>query len=206
MIYNTTSPQISPESRKAIPVCVVMDYRVSASPWSSGQWEAGAVLVGEHLDSMKHSGNSDNSAGASANGSSNSNADYHSVSGDDSRALRNDSPQSQYLCAGLSISLYTDDADSYYHNLMSETPKVFVICHSETTENTAEINDGPIPPFLVTLSYDEAASYMEVDEQVFSVSMPPELYLLLEQFVLENYIPTQRKKRRRKNWSEAGSE
>jgi hypothetical protein len=57
-------------------------------------------------------------------------------------------------------------------------------------------------PFQVTLSYDEAASYMEVDEPVFSLPMPPEVYRWLEGYVLEHYVPERKKKRKRDDWKQ----
>ncbi len=100
----------------------------------------------------------------------------------------------QYLWTGLSVKLHGDDAESYYFNIVSDTPKVFVICSRKEGE--------PLQPFIVTLSYDEAASYMEGDEAVESVAMPAELYRWVEQYVLEHYVPEKRKKRKRDNWKE----
>lgn len=98
------------------------------------------------------------------------------------------------LYAGLSMHLYRDDAESYYFNLVSDEPRVFVICTREDA--------GPLRPFIVTLSYGEATSYMETDEIVESVSMPPELYRWAERFVLEHYVPEKHRKRKRDDWKE----
>ena len=99
-----------------------------------------------------------------------------------------------FLHGGLRMQLYKDDAESYYFNLISDTPRVFVICTQE--------DSGPLQPFIATLSYGEATSYMEGDEIVESVAMPPELYRWAERFVLEHYVPEKRKKRKRENWKE----
>ena len=100
----------------------------------------------------------------------------------------------QYLYTGLDLRLFRDDAESYYYNLVSDNPSVFVICNQETGE--------PLQPFIATLSYGEATSYMETDEIVETVAMPPELYRWTERFVLEHYVPEKRKKRKRDNWKE----
>jgi hypothetical protein len=102
----------------------------------------------------------------------------------------------QYLWSGLSIELHRDDAESYYYNLMSDNPSAFVICSEEPGE--------PLQPSIVTLSYGEATSYMETDARVERVEMPAELYRYLEQYVLANYVPEKKKKRKRENWKEAG--
>ena len=112
------------------------------------------------------------------------------------QAVRSDSENTQYLWSGFTVELFKDDAESYYYNLMSDNPQAFVICRNEE-----EVNDQ-IQPFLVTLSSDEANSYMEVDELVYSVKMPAELYRWVEQFVLEYYIPVKKKKRKRINWKD----
>lgn len=79
---------------------------------------------------------------------------------------------------------------------MSDHPSVFIICNEEQGE--------PLQPFIVTLSYGEAISYMETDVRVERVKMPAELYRSLEQYVLANYVPEKRKKRKREDWKEAG--
>jgi hypothetical protein len=96
----------------------------------------------------------------------------------------------------LRLQLHRDDADSYYFNLVSDRPSVFVICSQEAGE--------PPRPFIATLSYGEATSYMETDELVESVAMPAELYRWAERFVLEHYVPEKRRKRKRDNWKAAG--
>ena len=110
------------------------------------------------------------------------------------RQLHADTRDRQRLHAGLNLRLYKDDAESYYYNLVSDNPAVFVICSQEAGE--------PLQPFIVTLSYGEATSYMETDEIVETVAMPPELYRWAERFVLEHYVPEKRKKRKRENWKE----
>ncbi len=99
----------------------------------------------------------------------------------------------EYLWGGLSIRLHKDEAESYYFNLMAGNPRVFVI----TT--TGEV--GIPEPFLVSASFDEAHAYLEAEAEVEAVSMPPEIYRWVEQFVLEHYVPERRIKRKRRNWS-----
>lgn len=101
----------------------------------------------------------------------------------------------QYLWSGFSVELHKDDAESYYYNLMSDNPGAFVICNEEQGE--------PLQPEFVTLSYGEATSYMETDARVERVAMPAELYRRLEQYVLANYVPEKKKKRKRDNWKKA---
>jgi hypothetical protein len=136
--------------------------------WQEGYWQVTGVVAGER------SGND----------------------ADSGRQLHAATQGQQYLWTGLNVKLFRDDAESYYYNLVSDTPRVFIIC--------SQVAGEPPQPVIATLSYGEATSYMETDELVESVDMPPELYRWAEQFVLEHYVPVKRKKRKRDNWKEAG--
>jgi hypothetical protein len=105
--------------------------------------------------------------------------------------------QEQYLWPDLVLNLYKDGAESYWYNLMGETPSVFVVCRA-----AEESSEGRITPYLVTANCDEASAHGEVDDLVFSAPLPPEVYRKIEAFVLENYTPREKKKRKRKNWLE----
>ncbi|WP_455222156.1 DUF3305 domain-containing protein [Kaarinaea lacus] len=162
-----------PQDIRQFPVSVLMHFKVTQNNfWSSGQWEANGLIVGEIGEKI-----------------TGSNKQLKQV-------LQSDAANSQYLWSGFTVELHKDECESYYHNLMSDTPKAFIVCRSDEEDN------NQCQPFLVTLSYDEAASYMEVDELVYSVAMPPELYRCVEQFVLEHYVPEKKRKRRRDNWKE----
>lgn len=108
------------------------------------------------------------------------------------RPIHADDDSQQYLWSGLKIELHQDDTESYYANLMSDTPGVFVICDGG--------QEDELKPASVTLSYGEATSYMETDLRVERVAMPAEIYRWLEQYVLANYVPEKRKKRKRDDW------
>lgn len=94
----------------------------------------------------------------------------------------------------LEISLHRDEVESYYMNISTDTPRVFVILH-ENEEN------GQTEPMLVTVSADLAASYESVDHAIEVVSMDPRFYPDVEAFVLTHHIPEKIVKRKRKDWS-----
>jgi hypothetical protein len=98
----------------------------------------------------------------------------------------------QVIYKNLKLRLFLDECESYYHNLMSPKPGCFVMAREDD-------NGRPVP-FLVSLSFDEAHAYQEGDDLVYSVPIPAELYRWLEAYVIEHYVPIQRKKRKRKNW------
>lgn len=101
-----------------------------------------------------------------------------------------------HVHSGFNIRLYVDECDSYYRNLMSPTPHCFVVVRQD------DDNDDEPEPFIVSLSFDEAHAYLEGDDTVFAVDIPPELYRWTEAFVLAHYCPQERKKRKRKDWWE----
>jgi hypothetical protein len=111
--------------------------------------------------------------------------------------IRSDSGGRQLLYPGFRLRLHKDETESYYMNLTGDHPSIFVVC--------SEDEDERLQPSLVTLSYDEVSSYMEVEDAVFSVPMPPELYRWIEAFVLQNYVPERRKKRKLDRWKEQTS-
>ena len=99
------------------------------------------------------------------------------------------------LHSGFNISLHVDECESYYHNLKSPEPGCYVIARND---------DEDIPvPYLVTLSFDEANAYLECEDIVFPVAMPPEIYRWMEGFVLQHYVPEKRVKRKRNNWKKS---
>ncbi|MEA1888148.1 MAG: DUF3305 domain-containing protein [Pseudomonadota bacterium] len=104
----------------------------------------------------------------------------------------------QLMYSGFALTLYKDECESYYHNLKAPSPGCYVIAR-----NNGE--DVPIP-YLVSLSFDEANAYLECEDTVFTTTLAPELYRWVEQFVLVNYVPKKRIRRKRKNWKNAGRE
>ena len=107
--------------------------------------------------------------------------------------IHEDDRHAQFLWSGFTLELYQDLAEDYWYNLTSESPSLFVICH--------ESPDGDLTPFRVTADQDSASGCLESDDQVFAVPIPPEIYQYLEQFIVAHYVPRERKKRKRENWS-----
>ena len=67
---------------------------------------------------------------------------------------------------------------------------------------TYQEDNGDLYPLVVTLSYDEMASYIEVDEPVFDLPIPGDIYRWLEDYVLQNYEFKEENKRRREKWAD----
>lgn len=148
----------------SFPVVVILKRKPSTNRWIDYTWQVSGVVVSQQ------------EAMASKTG-------VKIRSGDDG---------DEFLWGGLSVTLYKDEAESYYHNLMAPNPSLYVILRNN--------EQGQPEPFRVSACFDEANAYTEVDDDASAVAMPPELYHWIERFVLTHYVPEQRKKRKRKNW------
>ena len=158
----------------SFPVSVLMERRLARSgPWSEYQWECIEVLAGENVQGEQ--------TGATM------------VSDDGERA--------RFIWSGLQISLYKDGCESYWYNLQSDTPYLFVICFRD---EAPEDDSMAVQPFVVSPNQDEANSHLESEDLVYSVPMPEALIDWLERFVVDHYEPFIKKKRKRRNWAEEG--
>lgn len=111
--------------------------------------------------------------------------------------IRESDTMSQYLWKGLRIKLYVDGSEGYWYNLMSEKPYAFALCDHDPDD------DEEVPmPYLVTVSQDEAGAHLETDGMVLSGPLPSNIVNEVEKFVVANYVPEVKKKRKRKNWVE----
>jgi len=149
------------------PVSVIMQRTELDNQWVSESWEAIGVMVGEN--SLRDEENQ-------------------------AKLIFQEGKISQYLLSDFELILHADECESYYHNLMTPSPRCFVI---------ADLDENEVPqPFLITLSLDEAHSYLEGDEEVYAIDLPAELYRWSEAFVLSHYAPAKKVKRKLKNWKE----
>jgi len=158
------------------PVSVLMERRLARSgPWSAYQWECVAVVCGEDV-----------------------------VDGDGGTTLvSDDGERARFMWSGMEIRLFKDGCESYWYNLQSETPYLFVICFND---EVAEDESMAVAPLLVSANQDEANAHMESEDQVFSVPMPRPVIEWLERFVVDHYEPVVKKKRKRRDWAEEGEE
>ena len=94
---------------------------------------------------------------------------------------------------GVPLALHRDMAESYWANVSGESPRLFAVCRE------ADDGDIPIPmrPILLTASGDEAAGHNETDDMTLSAPMPDVVRDFVEAFVMENYFPEPKRKRKR---------
>jgi hypothetical protein len=145
-------------------LAVLMEKQPSSHPWADFKYQALGVVVRD--------GDEDKSV---------------------TRVYQNDEVE-HFLVTGMSLRLYPDECEGYYHNLMSPEPGCFIVASQPD-----ETDQMPVP-YLVSLSFDEVHAYLEGDEQIYSVPIPPELYRWAEAFVLTHYIAIRKTKRKLKNW------
>jgi hypothetical protein len=112
----------------------------------------------------------------------------HDYKGDGAaRVIFEDAAATQWLYPELELELRRDEADGYYLNVTTGEPSVFVLWRME--ESVA------VPQF-VTVSYAEAARWMDAGENVDRVPMPRELFMWVSGYVERNYRPEPKKKQR----------
>lgn len=152
------------------PVAVILERRPAASKWADHVWKAAGITIGRHAETASP------------------------------QLIREDPGCALFLIGGLHVALHVDECESYYYNLVSDSPRAYVVAHSSGA------NEQP-QPFCVSMSFDEAHAYLEGDDEVYAVDVPAELYRWTEAFVIANYFPEKKTKRKLRNWStdEAGT-
>jgi hypothetical protein len=90
---------------------------------------------------------------------------------------------------GFELVLFRDEAEGYYLNASTEEPSVFVSLRIDEAS-------GEPYPFLATMSYNEAARWMDSNERVERAPAWPDLALWLAQWVEANYRPEPKKRQR----------
>ena len=88
----------------------------------------------------------------------------------------------QKVCPGFEVTLFRDEAEGYYLNMSSDAPCAFVSVRAD------EEGDDPYP-FQVTVSYNEAARWMDGGERVDKAAIDLEVAAWIGQWVEENYRP-----------------
>ncbi|QJR15580.1 DUF3305 domain-containing protein [Usitatibacter palustris] len=99
----------------------------------------------------------------------------------------------QRMFPGVLVTLYRDEAEGYYLNVGSDDPSVFISLRNDETT-------GDPVPFLATLSYNEAARWMDSAERVERVSAYPELTAWMGEWVEANYRPEPKVRQRPKSF------
>lgn len=113
--------------------------------------------------------------------------------GGEARTLLEDARSLQRLYPGFLVTLFPDEAEGYYLNASSEAPSVFVSVRNDEAT-------GDMYPFQATLSYNEAARWMDGGEKVERVVVWPELAAWMGQWVEDNYRPEPKRRQKPKSF------
>jgi len=112
--------------------------------------------------------------------------------GGEARTVAEEGAIIRRLYPGFEVELRRDEAEGYYLNFSSGIPSVFV---------SLRIDDAGEPyPFQATLSYNEAARWMDSNERVERAAAWPELAGWGTEWVAENYRPEPKKRQRPKSF------
>jgi hypothetical protein len=109
--------------------------------------------------------------------------------GGDVRTMMETSANLQRIFPGFTVTLFADEAEGYYLNVSSGEPSVFVSIRYD------EGASDPYP-FQATLSYNEAARWMDGGEKVDRALAWPELAEWMGAFVEQNYRPEPKRRQR----------
>ena len=109
--------------------------------------------------------------------------------GGEARTIVEDRCTLQRLFPGFEVALFRDEAEGYYLNASSEAPSVFVSIRND--EGACD----PYP-FQATLSYNEAARWMDGGEKVERAVAWPELARWMGEWVEQNYRPEPKQRRK----------
>lgn len=91
----------------------------------------------------------------------------------------------QWLHPGFELVLHRDEAEGYYLNVSSGSPRVFVLWRMEDERGL---------PLQVTASYDEGGRWLDGGHSVDGVAMPPEIFAWVGEYVEQNYRPEPRQR------------
>jgi hypothetical protein len=86
----------------------------------------------------------------------------------------------RWLHPGLKLVIHRDEAEGYYLNVSSQRPSVFVLWRMEEEQAL---------PLDVTASSEEAGRWLDGGHSVDRVSMPPEIFAWVGEWVEKNYRP-----------------
>jgi hypothetical protein len=95
-------------------------------------------------------------------------------------------------CSGFSVELFVDETPGYFLNLSAETPCWFVMWRLDESDG-----EELAIPKAITLSYNEAARWMDAGEQVETLELSEEIAAWLAAYTQEYFQPEIKKKRKR---------
>ena len=106
------------------------------------------------------------------------------------RLLRDDGRVARFLHPGLRVELFRDEGEGYYLNLSSGAPAWFV------TWRISDEDPSRAWPEAVTLSYNEAARWLDAQERVDNLPLPDDVRAWLADYAAAHYRPEPKQRHR----------
>lgn len=104
--------------------------------------------------------------------------------------LREAEGRTYWLHPGLVAALHPEDAEGYYLNITTEQPCWFVMWRLD------DDGTGPARPLAVSLSYHDAGRWLDAQETVEQVPLPPALVQTLRDYVATHHRPEVKRRQR----------
>ena len=102
----------------------------------------------------------------------------------------------------LHVELHRSECEGYYLNVTSPQPKAFVMYREAVDAADLALPHVAIRPWLVTVSYHEAARFLDAGEHVDGVALDAEILAWMQPFLVEHYRPEPRRRSRRSEYYE----
>ncbi len=106
------------------------------------------------------------------------------------RVLRDDGKQQRVLHPGFAVELFPDEGEGYHLNLTSGAPAWFVMWRVDDADPSRAW------PEIVSVSYNEAGRWLDAQERVDNVPLPPDVRDWLQAFTDAHYRPEPKQRRR----------
>jgi hypothetical protein len=114
--------------------------------------------------------------------------------GTEPRLLFHDDNEERWLHPGFLVELFRDDAEGYYLNVTTPAPCWFVLWRME---EEATLREEPMPrPVAVSLSYHDAGRWLDAQESVEQVPVPPQVIEWMRAFTEEHYVIEPKRRKR----------
>ncbi|MBE7940977.1 MULTISPECIES: DUF3305 domain-containing protein [Ramlibacter] len=114
--------------------------------------------------------------------------------GDAPRLLLQDEAGARWLHPGFAVELFPDDTEGYYLNASTPQPSWFVLWRMDEPQPGGE--EPLARPVAVSLSYHDAGRWLDAQESVDAVPVPPEVADWLREYVALNWQPEPRRRQR----------
>ena len=110
------------------------------------------------------------------------------------RRILADEREQRWLHPGFKAELFRDESEGYYLNVTTPAPAWFVLWRMD--EQPGDDGEPFARPHFVTLSYNEAARWLDAQEMVEHVPAPADVVEWMNAFALANYVPEPRRRKR----------